>query len=168
MGLISSFKKGQLGFGLFEIILVVAVLFMVGVAWVVTNNIGGELMDNLLDDPDFLTTNESRAGVESINDRSPKFFNGAFGLLFLGFFLLGIISAWNAPTSPIFLIVVFLMIIIVLILPVFLGDAWVEINDDFSGDEITFMNFVLSNYVLVSVVFTMLVLLVMFSRYKWG
>lgn len=161
-----SSRKGQVSLGFFEIILVVVILFVVGVAWVVTNSFGGEIMQELLDDPNFLTTNESRDSVETIESRAPSFFSGAFALLFVGFLFVGFISAWYAPSNPIFLVVVFLLIIMVLIIPLFLGDAWTEISDEFDGSETGFLDWVLSNYLLVSVVFTMSVLGVMFARYK--
>jgi hypothetical protein len=166
MGSYSKYKRGQASIGLFEIILVVAVLFIIGVAWVVSNNIGGEIMGDILDSSDFLTTNESRTAVQDLETRTPSFFNGAFALFFIGFFFLGAVSSWYAPTNPVFFVVVFLMIIIVLVVPVLLADSWDEISDDFGGSDIGFMDFVLSNYVLVGVVFTLFTLIIMFVRYK--
>ena len=153
--------------GFFEIILVVAVLFIVGVAWVVTNSIGGEINEFLLEDSDFLTTNESRAVIVDADARRSSFFNNAFAVFFLGMFLLGGVSAWYSTNNPVFLVVTLILILMVLVIPYFLGDAWLEVSEDFDGDAMPFMDFVLNNHLLFSVVFTFFVLGVMFFKGRY-
>ena len=167
MGLVSNFNKKGASLGLFEIILVVALLFIVGVAWIVTNSIGSEINEFLLDDDDFFTTDESRAMMVDAEERRTGFFEGAFALFLLGMFFLGGISAWYSTSNPIFMVVVFLMIIMVLVIPVFLGDAWLDISDEFGGSDVGFMNWVLNNHLIFSIVFTFMVLGVMFFKGRY-
>lgn len=161
--LVLDSKRGQ-SLGLFEIILVVAVLFIVGVVWLVTSSFSTEINNFLLDDPDFFTTNESRAVVEDLETRKTSFFDGGFGFFVLGMFLLGGVSSWFASKNPVMLVVVLLMLVMVLVIPYFLGDAWLELVDEFGTEGMTFTNFVLSNHLLVSVVFGFMCLLIMFYR----
>lgn len=159
-------KKG-VSLGFFEIILVVAVLFIVGVAWLVTNSIGSDINEFLLDDEDFFTTNESRTVLINAEANRSSFFEGGFALFFIGMFFLGGISAWYSTNNPVFMVVTFLLIIMVLIIPVFLGDAWLDISDEFNGDEIKFMDFVLKNHLLFSVVFVFVILGIMFFKGRY-
>lgn len=156
-------KKAQ-SIGLFELILVVAVLFIVGVVWLVTSSFSTEINNFLLDDPDFFTHNESRAVVEDLEERKTGFFDGGFGFFLLGMFLLGGISSWYAAKNPVFMIVVLLMLVLVLVIPYFLGDAWLDIVDEFGSEGLTFTNFVLKNHLLVSIVFGFVCLGIMFFR----
>lgn len=166
MVLVLNSKKAA-SMGLFEIILVVSVLFIVGVVWLVTNNIGDDVSEFLLDDDDFFTNNESRSTMNDLQERQSSFFNGGFALFFIGIFLVGVISAWYSTNNPIFMVVVFLMIIMVLIIPVFLGDAWDDISEEFGGNNISFMNWVLDNYLIFSVVFVFVILGVMFFKGRY-
>jgi hypothetical protein len=171
MGLNSGFKglgkKGQ-SFGFFEILLVVVVFFAVGVAWMVTNSVGSEINSLLLDDPDFLSSNESRGVLEDSNSRLGSFLNGGFALLVFGLFLVGGVSAWFSGSSPVFFVVTVLFMIMVLVFPVLLGDSWGEISDEFvEGESLPFMNWVLDNHLLFSIVFVFFVLGVMFTRARW-
>lgn len=166
MVLVSGSKKAA-SLGFFEIILVVVVLFIVGVAWLVTNNVGSEINQYLLDDPDFLQTNESREVLTDAEDRKQDFFNGAFMLFFAGMFFLGGISAWYSTNNPIFLVVTLLLIIMILVIPVFLGDAWIDISEEFDGTDLRFVDWVLNNHLLVSVVFVFTVLGVMFFKGRY-
>lgn len=165
--MVLDFNKKAASMGFFEIILVVAVLFIVGVAWVVTNSIGTDVNEFLLEDEDFLTSNHSRAVLNDSEDRRSGFFDGGFALFFFGMFMLGGISAWYSTNNPIFLAVTLLLIIIVLVIPYFLGDAWLEVSDDFGGDNMRFMDFILKNHLLVSVVFVFFVLGVMFFKGRY-
>lgn len=165
--MVLGFNKKASSMGFFEIILVVAVLFIVGVAWAVTNSIGTDVNEFLLEDEDFLTNNQSRAVLEDSENRRSGFFDGGFALFFFGMFMLGGISAWYSTSNPIFLTVTLLLIIIVLVIPYFLGDAWLEVSDDFGGDDMSFMNFILNNHLLVSVVFVFFVLGVMFFKGRY-
>lgn len=167
MVLVSGFNKKAASMGFFEIILVVAILFIVGVAWVVTNSIGGEVNEFLLEDEDFLTNNQSRAVLVDADTRRSGFFDGGFALFFFGMFVLGGISAWYSTNNPIFLVVTLLLIIMILVIPYFLGDAWLEVSEDFGGDEMSFMNYVLNNHLIVSVIFTFFVLGVMFFKGRY-
>jgi hypothetical protein len=160
-------KKAQ-SFGFFEIILVVAVIFIVGVAWLVTNSVGFEVNSLLLDDSDFLTTNESRAVLEDTNTRLSTFLDSGFILLVFGLFLIGGVSAWFSGSSPVFFVVTVLFMVMVLVFPVLLGDTWGEIGDEFvEGEGLPFMDWVLNNHLLFSIVFVFFCLGVMFSRARW-
>lgn len=165
--MVSNFNKKAASLGLFEIILVVAVLFIVGVAWVVTNNLGSEINNYLLDDEDFFTTPEAIAVMVDAEERRSGFFDGAFALFVLGMFFLGGISAWYSTSNPIFMVVVFLLIVIVLVIPVFLGDAWLEVSEDFGGANMSFMDWVLNNHLIFSIVFVFMVLGVMFFKGRY-
>ena len=165
--MVSNFDKRGASMGFFEIILVVVVLFMVGVAWVVTNHIGSNVNTLILEDEGFLTTTESRHVLEDAEERRSGFFDGAFALFLFGMFILGGISAWYSTSNPMFLVVTLLLIVMVLVIPYFLGDAWLEISEDFGGGDMGFMDFILNNHMLVSVVFVFFVLGVMFFKGRY-
>ena len=171
MVLVSSFsfkgKKGQ-SLGIFEIIMVIVLLFIVGVVWMVTSNMSGDINSFLLDDPDFLTTNESRAVLTDVNSNKTSFFNGAFAFFVLGMFLVGGIASWYAPGNPIFFVVMILLIVMILVIPVFLQDASEELSNDFSGANLGFIEWVLSNHLLFSVVFAFFCLATMFFKISYS
>ena len=156
-------KRGQ-SLGFFEIILVVALFFIVAVAWLVTSSIGSEINNYLLDDPDFLTDNTSNAVLTDLEDRQKGMFNGLFGLFVFGLFMIGGVSAWFGANNPVFFVVALLLVVIVLVVPAVLGDSWSELSTDFDGDSIAFMDFVMRNHLLFGVVFMFFVLGVMFAR----
>jgi Na+/melibiose symporter-like transporter len=158
-----SSKKGQ-SFGYFEIVLVVAIMFIIAVAWLVTNSIGTDINQYLLDDGDFLTDNASRTVLENVESSKTNFLDGAFVLFFLGMFFLGGISAWFSGSNPIFFVVTFLFIIMVLVVPVLLSGTWEQLTDEFSSTNLTFMNWIMNNHLLFSVVFVFFVLGVMYFR----
>lgn len=163
----SNFKNNRKAqsFGYFEIVLVVAVLFIVAAAWLATNYIGGEINQYLLDDPDFLTHNESQAVLQDLDTRSTSFFDYAFVLMFLGLFFLGGVSAWYSGSSPVFFVVTFLFVLMVLVVPFLLGDVWSELADEFDENlELRYMGWFMGNHLLFSLVFVFFVLGVMYFR----
>jgi hypothetical protein len=150
--------------GYFEIILVVAILFIVAIAWLVFDNFGSELNSFILEDDDFLTHNESRTVVEDMEERRSTTFDSMFIMFVLGMFLLGGISAWYAGSNPIFMVITILFMIMVLAIPVFLGEAWLDITVDFDSSNLSFMTWVLNNHLLFSTVFVFFTLGVMYFK----
>jgi F0F1-type ATP synthase assembly protein I len=163
--LVSNFKnKKGASLGYFEIIFVVVILFIVGAVWLVFDNFGSEINDFLLEDDDFLTHNDSRAVVEDMEERRSNTFDSMFILVVLGMFFLGGISAWYAGSNPIFMVITFLFIVMVLAVPIFLGDAWVDLTEDFDSSHMSFMTWVMNNYLLFSLVFVFVTLGIMYFK----
>lgn len=158
-------KQGR-SLGYFELILIVVVLFLVGAAWVVTNNLGSNINSAFLDQPEILKENSTaRETLEGLEARKSGFFDGAFGLVLLAMFLLGGISAWYSGSNPVFFIVTILLIIVVLVVPLFLGEAWHDLASSFEdSSQMPLMSRVMDNYLLVSVVFVLFILGVMYYK----
>jgi hypothetical protein len=163
--LVLNFKnrKGQ-SLGYFEIIFVVVILFIIGAVWLIFNSFGSEINNFLLDDDTFLTHNESREILEDLEVRRSGTFDGMFILLVLGMFFLGGISAWYSGSNPIFMVITFLFIVMVLAIPIFLGDAWVDLTEDFDSSDMSFMTWVMNNYLLFSLVFVFVTLGIMYFK----
>ena len=160
-------KKGQGSLGLFEILLVVAVLFIIAFAWLVSNNVGGLITDSILEGDFFQEGDRGKEVLESNRERSVDFYNNAFILFVMGMFFLGGVSAWYGVSNPIFLVITFLLIVMVLIIPVLLGSTWDGLQEQFDEtDELGLLNFIMSNYLGYSVVFVFFVLAVMFFRVR--
>lgn len=164
--MVSKFNKKALSLGYFEIILVVVILFVIAFAWVVTNNVGSTLNNAFLDEPGFLEENSTaRNTLQSLEDRQSGFFDSAFALFFIGMFFLGGISAWFSGSNPVFFVVTLLLVVVALLIPFMLGDAWEEISDSFvESGNMRFMSWIMSNYLLFMVVFVLFVLSVMFYK----
>lgn len=150
--------------GYFEIILVVVILFIVGATWLVFDNIGSEINTFLLEDDDFLTHNESRTVIEDMEERRSATFDSMYILFVLGMFFLGGISAWYAGSNPIFMVITILFMIIVLIIPVFLGDAWIDLTEDLDTSNLKFLTWVMNNHLLFSTVFVFFTLGIMYFK----
>ena len=162
--MVSTFKnkKGQ-SMGYFEIILVVAILFIVAVVWLVFDNFSSEINQYVLQE-DFLTNEEAINVVEDIEERRSDTFDSMFILFVLGMFFLGGISAWYAGSNPIFMVITILFMIMVLVIPAFLGDAWFEVTEEFDSSNLSFMSWVMNNHLLFSTVFVFFTLGVMYFK----
>lgn len=164
--LVSKFNKKGLSLGYFEIIFVVVILFVIGVAWVVTSSAGSQINNAFLDEPGMLKENTTaRSTLESLESRKDGFFDSAFALFFIGMFFLGGISAWFSGSNPVFFVVTLLLIVVALLIPAMLGDAWTDIAENFiESSNMRFISWIMSNYLLFMVVFVLFVLSVMFYK----
>lgn len=164
--MVSKFNKKGLSLGYFEIILVVVILFVIGVAWVVTNSVGSQINNAFLDEPGMLKENTTaREVLVGLEDRKSGFFDSAFALFFIGMFFLGGISAWFSGSNPVFFVVTLLLVVVALLIPFMLGDAWDDVADNFvDSANMRFMSWIMNNYLLFMVVFVFFVLSVMFYK----
>ena len=164
--MVSTFNKKAKSLGYFELIIGVVLLFLVAVAWVVTNNVGGSINNAFLGEDDLLKENTtSRDTLTSLDARKSTFFDGGFAILFISIIMLGGISAWYSGNNPIFFVITLILIITVLVIPYFLGEAWVQLSDNFDdSSEISFMSFIMNNYMIFAVVFVFFMLGVMFFK----
>lgn len=158
-----SSKKGQ-SFGYFELILVVALIFIVAVFWLVSNKVGSDINNYLLEDNVFANDTVAHSALVDLDERRTSFFNGAFAFLVFGLFLLGGISAWFSFNNPIFFVVTFILLALVFMIPILLGDSWEMLSEDFDGAELTFIDFILKNHLTFSIVFGFFVLTIMFVK----
>lgn len=155
-------KKGFLGI----VVLLIVALVVFGIVNLVVYKAFDSTNDMLQDDPDM--TNTSKAVVQDLEDRYPATMDGAF-ITVLGLFLvLGLVLAWFSDTSPLFMVLAVLFMIFLLLGGAVLSNVW----GDFSADsevsslvvEFPMTNWILDNYLIVSLIIIGSMLFAMFLK----
>lgn len=146
---------GKKGMFIIDIILLVTVVFMMAVVFIVFGkNIKEVTNDFVAGNDDIPTTFKVQA--QEMSDNSNGFWDGAFLFIFIGMILALWISVWFIDTHPVFFVVLLIVMVIVTVLGMFFGNAYVDMmtNSDYTAtaNEMMFTTFIMSNFALVMTV----------------
>lgn len=161
-----NIKKHKKANAVLDTAMVIVVLVIFGLLTIFTWNIWQDLKPSL--DASFNESVEAQAAVDVIETRYPSLFDGLFLFIFIGLWITTLIASFMIDTHPIFFIVSFILLIIVLVSAVYIGNFYEEIvTTDSMGDSYTYfpaMHHVLSNLLIYAIVIGASITLVLFGK----
>lgn len=150
------FVLNSKGFAFGEAIQLLLVIVIFAVLSVVVYKAFSEVNDDLQSDPDLSTT--AKAEIDSLHDRFPDTFDGAFITILGLLFLTGVVASLLVESHPAFIIVVIILMAFLMVAGGFMSNSWEEFmtDDELSsfGASFPMTSWVLSNLLLVIGVMT--------------
>ena len=119
-------KKGTI---VFESILVISMLFVLGIAGLLINNVFDELNDDIQSDSTI--SNTSKNFSQSIYDRTPKIMDSVFIFVFVLLWGMVIVASFSIDSHPVF----FIFSVILIIFSAFIGMELAKYYDEMANDE---------------------------------
>jgi len=164
--LISDFKKRSNV--AFEIILIVSLLFVFAIVSMFTYSYFSNIMDDVTSDPDISAT--ATAPAERFQVKYPTVFDTGYVIILVALWLGAIISAFQIDTYPIFIGISVFALIVVLIVPPILGNAYEETfaDDTSSGLTDTFpaMYYIMTHILEISIFIGLSVIVALYAKSK--
>jgi hypothetical protein len=123
------------------------------------------------------TVNMSDANINktltSIDTRFPSTMDGVFAFVFIGLWIVTIVSSFMIDSHPIYFIVALLLLIGVLIFGVYAGNVYQEIIADDTGmdavsQQFPITDYVLSNLFLVGLVVGISIMIALYGKFMVG
>lgn len=149
-----------------EIIIIVAILFAFSIAAIFVYDFFNDIMDDVTNDPDISAT--ATAPTEGLQARYPKLFDTGYIIILAALWLAAIVSAFQIDSYPIFLGISVLALIIVLIVPPILGNAFEETfaDETASGltDDFPAMYFIMTHILEISIIIGASVLVALYAK----
>jgi len=146
-----SNKRGQ---AIFDMIMVIIVLFILGLAAVVGGFIMSELNDEVQADNDISTT--AKEASSSVNANYSTWFDNVFLTVLIFLWIMLIVTSFMIDAHPIFFIITVLLLIVVFIVGMGMANAYEELTTDadFSAysANMTKTNFIFDNFLLVLII----------------
>lgn len=149
-------------------IVAVGIMFMISIlVGFKLNNALNDQLQNISDFPD-----EAKDASRVVNERFGTIFDFAFVVLFIGLYLVTLISAWFLDSSPIFFIISLVLTILILIAIALLTNVTQGIvgNGAFVGilDRLPIIYFFATNLFKISVVMAGGILIALYAKNKSG
>lgn len=159
----ASSKRGQLGF---ELVWVVIVLLVVGLGFVMTYSAFSGLNDDIQNSLDM--SNESKAAAEATVGNFPSNMDNVFFFLLIMLWIFLLIMAFFVNTHPVFLVITLLLIVIGLVVVMILSNVFQESIeegeiDDFAA-EFPKMNWIFEHLLMVFIMVGFSTMMVMYTR----
>ena len=147
----SSNKRGQ---AIFDMIMVVIVLFIIGLAAVVGGYIMSELDDAVQDDDDISETAKNVSAT--IESNYSTWFDNVFLTVLIFLWLMLIVTSFMIDAHPIFFIITVLLLIVVFIVGMAMANAYTELTADpdfaeYAGNMVK-TQFVFDNFLIILIV----------------
>ena len=147
----SSNKRGQT---VFDLIMVLIVLFILGLTAVIGGFIMSELDDEIQNDSDMSATSKNVSATVEANYST--WFDNVFLTVLIFLWIMLIVSSFMIDAHPIFFIVTVLLLIVVFIVGMAVANSYTELTSDpdFSeyADNMTKTQFIFDNFLLILIV----------------
>ena len=164
---LTSNSKGNVSV---EVIMIVTILFAFSIVAIVTYDFFGDIMDNVIADPDISAT--ATAPTEGLHARYPSVFDNAYIIILIALWIGAIVSAFQIDTYPIFMGLSVLALIIVLIVPPILGNAFEETFADETASGLTdsfpAMFFIMTHILEISIFIGASVVIALYAKSRMG
>ena len=153
-----------------DVILLVILLFGFALSGIFTNIIATDINTAIQNDTSIST--EGKTLMQEHTTSFPNLVNDLFLFVFIGLWIVMLITAWYADTNPIFLIFTILLLVIVTVVGMNISNTYQEIIADVdvmtSADMFPNINLIMSNLATVIVVIGFSVVLVLFGKSRNG
>jgi uncharacterized membrane protein YjgN (DUF898 family) len=160
------FERNKKANAISEGIFILVVLTVLGIITVIGFSVFNMVNDEIQADPEMSA--DSKAVSDTLNTQYPALFDGIFLFLVVGLWIAAIIFSFMIDTSPIFLVITIILLIIVLFISALLANAYGDVTEDstFAADAIRFpmMNFVFSHFVETILVIMISVSIALFVK----
>ena len=168
--MISKYFKGRKGNVAIDVIIIIIILFGFALAGIFTNMITADM--NTAIQADTSISAEGKTLMQEHTASFPNLVNDLFLFIFIGLWLVMLITAWYADTNPIFLIFTIILLTIVTVVGMNISNTYQEIIADVdvmtSADMFPNINLIMSNLATVIVVIGFSVVLVLFGKSRSG
>lgn len=166
--LISASRQGKKGNVSVEVVIVAAILFTFALAAILVYDFFTDLVDDITDDDDYSAT--ATAPVTNLEAQYPSIFDTAFVIILGALWIATIVSAFQIDTYPVFFGISVLALIIVLVVPPILANAFEETMTDETTtgltDSFPVMNYVMTHLLQFSIFIGASVLISLYAKTK--
>ena len=162
--------KSKRGNAILDLIVIIIVLFV----FIFVAMAGGKLFGDLKDDiiADDSLSNTTKDIVQTQYDRSGSLMDGIFMFALILLWAAGIVASFVIEDHPIFAVFTFILLIALLIVAIFLGNAYEETatSDEYSSVVATFpmANWVMTHFLLVILVIGGSIALTLYAKNRVG
>lgn len=144
-------KRGQ---AIFDMLMVIIVLFILGIAAVVGGYIMNELNDEIQADDDMSETAKTASG--SVNSNYSTWFDNVFLTVLIFLWIMLIVTSFMIDAHPIFFIITVLLLIVVFIVGMAMANSYEELTNDadfaeFAGN-MTKTSFIFDNFLIILII----------------
>lgn len=158
-----SNKRGQ---AIFDVILVVIVLFVIAVAAVLGGFLFSELNDEIQADDDFSAT--AKSVTNTANTAYPVWFDNAILTILIFLWLMLIVTSFFIDAHPIFFIITVLLLIVVFIVGMAMANAYEELVSDSDlgsfADNMPKAAFIFNNFLVVLIIIGLTTALALYAK----
>ena len=165
-----SLTSGSKGNVSVEVIWIVTILFAFAVTSIVVYDFFGDIMDDVIDDPDISAT--ATAPTEGLHARYPAVFDTAYIIILIALWIGSIVSAFMIDTHPVFMGLSVLALIIVLIVPPILANTFEETFADETASGLTdsfpAMFFIMTHILEIAIFIGASVVIALYAKSKSG
>lgn len=147
-----------------EILTIIIVLFVVGITFIVAYESLGELVSDIKADYD----NDSKEYevLDDYENDSPALLDGIVIFIFVGLWIIALVFAYFIDTHPVFFIVSLIFLIFICILTAILGNASIEIIDNFSTSNFPMTYWLFEHLLIVILIVATTILIALFAKTK--
>lgn len=149
MRALNSIKKDKKG-DIESIIFIVVMLFVIGVVFLLTNDLTHKLltkMEGTLNSSESLNSTYTLDRVQTIRDKNDYVWDYGFLVLFMGSLLALGLTAYSSRISPVFFWFYVILCMVVLALGVILSNTWQELASNSAMAEVI-VRFPITNFIL--------------------
>lgn len=136
-----------------EVVIIVAMLFAFGIAAIFVYSSFTDMLDDVIDDDEISAT--ATAPTEELHAQYPNVFDTGYLIILVALWIGAIVSAFQIDTYPVFLGISVFALIIVLVVPPILGNAFEETFEDETAsgllDEFPMMYFIMTHILEISI-----------------
>lgn len=155
-------KRGNV---ILDSITVVVVLLIFAVVGVLAYDFFGEINDGIQDESDL--TADAKTEAQTMYDRFPAVFDSLFLFVFLLIWVLALVASYLVDASPIFYILMFILLIFVIFIGAELANAYFEITDDIGNTSFPMTNFIMTHFVAFIISIGITVSIVLYGKNKY-
>lgn len=156
---ISASKRGNVAI---EVTFIVVVLFVIALVGLFSF----QILDNMIPDLDEAIDNPNATAIyTNYHDRNPAWFDSAFLLMVILFWIGAMASAFFIDTHPVFFMVSVVLLIVTMVVGGFLANTYIEIAGDSGvGGEFPLTSFVYDHFIGFILGISASILLVLYAK----
>lgn len=163
----SKKKKGNVAI---DVIILIIVLFSFALAGIFINIFTTEMNTSIQNDTSISI--EGKELMQTTTTGFPSLVNDLFLLIFIGLWIVMLITAWFTDTHPIFFIFTAILLVFVTLIGMNISNAYQEITADAgvvaSADMFPNINLIMSNLGAIVLVIGFSVVMVLFGKSRYG
>lgn len=158
--------RGKKGSSVIDIMVIIVVLLVVGLAWFFINYSFDEINMELQADPDMSA--DAKSTLSNMNTNFTKWADFAFGFFFFGLVLFIIVSSYLIDTNPLFMVISAILFIFVIFVGANLSNVFEETVDEaevsYLQTEFPITMYIMTHLVIIIIILFALMLIVLYGK----
>jgi hypothetical protein len=167
--LISKRRKQRKGNAAIETVVLIVFFFIIAIGIPVVKHVLNGVTTDINSDPEF--DPQYTAYLNQQNNNFSNLWDGLFAFAFISLMIVMVIAAYFVQSHPVFIIVVFFLILPVTFIGIILSNAHEEmISGDFSTEYSTFplTNYLMGHLPQLAVIMILMIALAMYAKGRFG